>query len=263
MNFRQAAGYTRRFRFLTRLTLPEGAQDLARNIPPKPYELVGPTVELVARQDLHPALSDLLISAAREVHSGPGMYPRRRHVSQPAGARLSHQRRRRALLQVGRAVPVQEAAVLAGQPGRPHAGRDRAAAGADRARHPAGADALSLAGALAHLPLVRRADGHRAGRAARRRRRARGDAREDPRAGSTRSRTRSTRSRRRCRSPTSCTSCASTSTWSAAGSRAGSTAPAGPVSSRRSPTARSERDEASQPAAAATARTLTEILFFQ
>jgi hypothetical protein len=74
MNFRQAAGYVRRFRFLTRLTLPEGAQDLARNLPPKPYELVGPTVELVAREDLHPALSDLLISAAREVHSGPGMF---------------------------------------------------------------------------------------------------------------------------------------------------------------------------------------------
>jgi hypothetical protein len=36
--------------------------------------LVGPTVELVARQDLHPALSDLLISAAREVHSGPGLF---------------------------------------------------------------------------------------------------------------------------------------------------------------------------------------------
>jgi hypothetical protein len=74
MNFRQAAGYVRRFRFLTRLTLPEGAMDLARNLPPKPYELVGPTVELVARSDLHPALSDLLISAAREVHSGPGMF---------------------------------------------------------------------------------------------------------------------------------------------------------------------------------------------
>jgi len=35
---------------------------------------VGPTVELVARHDLHPALSDLLISAAREVHSGPGLF---------------------------------------------------------------------------------------------------------------------------------------------------------------------------------------------
>jgi TRAP-type uncharacterized transport system substrate-binding protein len=74
MNFRQAAGYVRRVRFLTRLTLPEGALDLARNLPPRPYELVGPTVELVAREDLHPALSDLLISAAREVHSGPGLF---------------------------------------------------------------------------------------------------------------------------------------------------------------------------------------------
>jgi hypothetical protein len=71
MNFRQAAGYVRRVRFLTRLTLPEGALDLARNLPPKPYELIGPTVELVARQDLHPALSDLLISAASRSATTP------------------------------------------------------------------------------------------------------------------------------------------------------------------------------------------------
>jgi hypothetical protein len=74
MNFRQAAGYVRRFRFLTRLTLPEGAIDLGKNFPPATYDLVGPTVELVARKDLHPALSDLLISAAREVHGGPGLF---------------------------------------------------------------------------------------------------------------------------------------------------------------------------------------------
>jgi hypothetical protein len=37
-------------------------------------QLVGPTVELVARADLHPALSDLLISAAREIHGGAGMF---------------------------------------------------------------------------------------------------------------------------------------------------------------------------------------------
>jgi hypothetical protein len=74
MNFQQAAGYVRRFRFLTRLVLPEGAMDLGRNLPPATYELVGPTVELVARKDLHPALSDLLISAAREVHGPPGMF---------------------------------------------------------------------------------------------------------------------------------------------------------------------------------------------
>jgi hypothetical protein len=74
MNFRQAAGYVRRFRFLTRLTLPEGAMDLGRNLPPATYDLVGPTVELVARKSLHPALSDLLISAAREVHGPAGLF---------------------------------------------------------------------------------------------------------------------------------------------------------------------------------------------
>jgi TRAP-type uncharacterized transport system substrate-binding protein len=73
-NFRQADGYLRKFRFLSKLTLPEGAYDLGKNEPPRTLTLVGPTVELVARQDLHPALSDLLISAAREVHSGPGLF---------------------------------------------------------------------------------------------------------------------------------------------------------------------------------------------
>ena len=48
--------------------------DLARNHPPRPYELIGPTVELVARKDLHPALSDLLIGAAREVHGRAGLF---------------------------------------------------------------------------------------------------------------------------------------------------------------------------------------------
>jgi hypothetical protein len=64
----------RKFRFLSRLTLPEGAIDLGKNYPRRSLELVGPTVELVARKDLHPALSDLLISAAREVHGGPGLF---------------------------------------------------------------------------------------------------------------------------------------------------------------------------------------------
>ncbi len=73
-NFRQADGYLRKFRFLSKLTLPEGAYDLGKNEPPRSLTLVGPTVELVARQDLHPALSDLLIGAAREVHGGPGLF---------------------------------------------------------------------------------------------------------------------------------------------------------------------------------------------
>lgn len=74
MNFRQANGYVRRFRFLSRLSLPEGSLDLGEDIPDKNYQLIGPTVELVARDDLHPALSDLLIGAAKEIHGSPGMF---------------------------------------------------------------------------------------------------------------------------------------------------------------------------------------------
>ena len=74
MNFRQADGYMRRLKFLSRLTLPEGGFDLGRNLPPHDVELVGPTVELIAHDDLHPALSDLLIAAAQEIHRPAGMY---------------------------------------------------------------------------------------------------------------------------------------------------------------------------------------------
>ena len=74
LSFTQADGYLRRFSFLSKLTLPRGAIDLGKNVPAQDVQLVGPTVELVARQELHPALSDLLISAAHEVHGGPGMF---------------------------------------------------------------------------------------------------------------------------------------------------------------------------------------------
>jgi TRAP-type uncharacterized transport system substrate-binding protein len=74
MSFRQANGYQRRLRFLSHFTLPEGAIDLGADYPPHSIELVGTTVELVAREELHPALSDLLIRAAREVHSPPSLF---------------------------------------------------------------------------------------------------------------------------------------------------------------------------------------------
>lgn len=74
MSFRQADGYLQRMRFLSRLTALEGSFDLGKNLPPKDIELVGTPVELVAREGLHPAISDLLIAAAREVHGKFGMF---------------------------------------------------------------------------------------------------------------------------------------------------------------------------------------------
>lgn len=79
----QADAYTRRISYLNKLVLPRGSLDFGRNIPPEDVHLIGPTVELVARNDLHPALSDLLLEAAREVHSGPGLFRKRGEFPAP------------------------------------------------------------------------------------------------------------------------------------------------------------------------------------
>jgi TRAP-type uncharacterized transport system substrate-binding protein len=74
MNFRQADAYARVYEYLDKLTLPEGAMDFAENHPGRTLHLVSMPAELIARVDLHPALSDLLISAAREIHGASGMF---------------------------------------------------------------------------------------------------------------------------------------------------------------------------------------------
>jgi NMT1-like family len=73
MNFAEASAYTRLFPYLDEIDLPPGVLDLRRKIPPETLHLIGPTVEIVARPNLHPAISDLLIEAAQEVHGMPGL----------------------------------------------------------------------------------------------------------------------------------------------------------------------------------------------
>ncbi len=72
-SFSQADGYVRRIHYLNKLELPKGALDFGKDIPPENVRLVGPSIELIVRDDLHPALSDLLLEAAREVHGRPGL----------------------------------------------------------------------------------------------------------------------------------------------------------------------------------------------
>jgi uncharacterized protein len=75
-NFTQAEAYTRRFPFLSHVVLPRGIVDLGRDLPPQDYHLIAPTATLVAREDLHPALIDLLVQAAAEIHGGAGWFRR-------------------------------------------------------------------------------------------------------------------------------------------------------------------------------------------
>ncbi len=82
-NFVQADAYTRRITYLNKITLPRGSIDFGKDTPPHDVFLVAPTVELIARENLHPALSDLLLEAAQEVHSGAGLLRRKGEFPAP------------------------------------------------------------------------------------------------------------------------------------------------------------------------------------
>ncbi len=76
-NFVQADGYTRKFNYLNKMNLPMGSIDFGKNIPAQDLFLIGPAVEILARPNLHPALSDLLIEAMQQVHGGAKMFQRK------------------------------------------------------------------------------------------------------------------------------------------------------------------------------------------
>jgi TRAP transporter TAXI family solute receptor len=73
-NFNQAEAYARKLPFLTHVVLPQGIVDLGRDIPAEDYNLIAPTATLVARDDLHPALTDLFVQAAAGIHGGAGWF---------------------------------------------------------------------------------------------------------------------------------------------------------------------------------------------
>jgi TRAP-type uncharacterized transport system substrate-binding protein len=76
MSFAHADAYVRRWPFLSKLVLPRGAIDLVRDIPARDVTLVAPVASLVAREDIHPALIDILLQTATEVHGPPGLFQR-------------------------------------------------------------------------------------------------------------------------------------------------------------------------------------------
>jgi NMT1 family protein len=82
-SFSQADAYSRRITYLNKLELPMGSIDFGRNLPSHDVNLVGPTVELLARPKLHPAVSDLLLEAAQEIHGGASLLKRKGEFPSP------------------------------------------------------------------------------------------------------------------------------------------------------------------------------------
>ncbi len=88
-SFRRAAAYDRRYETLEQLSVPEGALDLARNLPAEELHLLGVPVQLVVPSRIHPAIVDLLLEVSWRVHrratlfSERGAFPRPAPVSLP------------------------------------------------------------------------------------------------------------------------------------------------------------------------------------
>ena len=161
--FPQADAYVRRFAYLSKLTLPAGAFDLGANLPPENMSLLAPTVELVAHSNLHPALTDLLIEAATQVHGRASLLQTAGQFPNPSIHTFPHQLGGGAVLQRRRSefhLPLP--AVLAGEPGQPVVDCHRAVVCDHRTEPALSAVAVSLADRLPDPSSVRRVDGARA-----------------------------------------------------------------------------------------------------
>ncbi|QIL73662.1 ABC transporter substrate-binding protein [Diaphorobacter sp. HDW4B] len=88
MSFSQNEAYSRRFPFLTPVTLPRGVVDLAKNIPPRDVRLVASTTSLLAREGTHPALLTLFAQNAQNIHGKAGWFNRAREFPSTLHAEL-------------------------------------------------------------------------------------------------------------------------------------------------------------------------------
>lgn len=81
VNLSQARAFAARLPFLEGLMVPEGLLDIQRNVPSEDITLLSPVATLVANDHFHPALTALVLGAAKEVlRDGnlldpPGQYP--------------------------------------------------------------------------------------------------------------------------------------------------------------------------------------------
>jgi len=88
LDLERAEAYTRRFPYLTRLTLPRGVFDFVSNIPARDVTLVSPTANLLARDTLHPALAFVLMRAASEIHGSAGLVSKFGEFPAPLNAEI-------------------------------------------------------------------------------------------------------------------------------------------------------------------------------
>ncbi len=78
MDLAQSDAYSRRFAFLSAVTLPRGVVDLARDVPTHDVSMLAATTSLLAREQTHPALRQLFAQSAQTLHGEAGWFNRAR-----------------------------------------------------------------------------------------------------------------------------------------------------------------------------------------
>ncbi|MCB1758437.1 MAG: ABC transporter substrate-binding protein [Gammaproteobacteria bacterium] len=84
MDFARADAYTRLHPHLSSVVLPEGLVDLQRNLPHRPTRLLSATANLVASEQLHPAIVELLLFVGGRIHGGGDWFEARDEFPTPA-----------------------------------------------------------------------------------------------------------------------------------------------------------------------------------
>jgi hypothetical protein len=84
-DFAQSEAYSRRFTFLQPVLLPRGVVDLAADRPAADVRLIAPTAGLAAQRDTHPALVQLLVQAAADIHDEAGWFQEKAEFPKPTG----------------------------------------------------------------------------------------------------------------------------------------------------------------------------------
>lgn len=78
MDLAQSDAYSRRFAFLSAVSLPRGVVDLARDVPAHDVSMLAATTSLLAREQTHPALRQLFAQSAQTLHGEAGWFNRAR-----------------------------------------------------------------------------------------------------------------------------------------------------------------------------------------
>src|SRR5260370_2222345 len=76
MNFSMAEAFTRIFPDLVQLVLPKGVIEIDPPNPSNNVTVIGTTAKILIRDDLHPAIVQLLARTIKQEHEGPGLFQR-------------------------------------------------------------------------------------------------------------------------------------------------------------------------------------------